>query len=180
MAIEETLNLKESIGKELYFVGSQPDGTGDAVPLYASTFKIDVRNYLNEIIVEPMDEIIAIHGVVTSAVSIPLEVPEEVDIFLVLKDATMEFDSYILPVETIQDLQEVVSYIAQEQYDEEDDISDDIIEYLADIECVDIEDMFVVYGRKLELIYSCDAKGTPYDETQKWKCIFNKIKMGQV
>ena len=174
----ETTNLKECIGECRYLCGSTPDSE-DCYPLFISQYKIDLRNHVNEIPVDITEELLAIHGIVTSATSIPLDVPNDVDIFLIVKDATTDFDSYIIPIEDIETLQKLVEMIVLYEFEEEEEVEDDIIELMGNIEQQNIGDLYVVYGTQVALAYTCDSTATPYNVVDQWKFVFNTIKEKQ-
>ena len=175
----KSLKLKSNIGKDCYLAGSMPE-SNDAYPLFVGQFKIDLRNHLNDYEIDSADELIAIHGVVTSAVSIPLVIPEEVEIFLVVKDANMEFESYIIPANSLDDLQQIITCLTTLENIEEEDIPEDIVDYLSNLEQQEIEDLYVVYGLQVPMLYSVDQSSTPFTKVEGWKTIFSKIKERQL
>lgn len=176
-AIGENVNFKDFIGKEVYVACGAPE-SAETFPLCLVRYKSDLRNYLEKFPIDEGDRLIAAFGILTSALSIPLELPVNTEIFLILKDATSEYESYILEVESLEKLQDLISYVTAQDPNEED-IPDDLIDELPSIEPQQIEDIFVLYGEKVELMYSCGIVTSSQQKINVWKYLFKLIEEKQ-
>jgi len=142
--------LEEEIGKEVYIGGSNVDNfTPMSVFIEKSLFAF--KNKIEKIEVDITEELIAAHGILTTALSIPNSIPEDTSIFIILPDADEESNSYILEVESIYLLQKIVEALVDKHVTEKD--AENVSDYILNLKNQNIEDIFILYGYNITLSY---------------------------
>jgi hypothetical protein len=161
--------LVKEIGNTVFIGGSNIDNFSP-MPIIVENGFFVFKNKVEKVLVDITEEFIAIHGLLTSAVSIPENVPAGSQIFIIIPLANPEGHSYILEVETVYLLQKIIETLVTKTSIEKD--VENIADYISDISHQNIEDLFIVYGYTLDLVYKIDKDSVQKLEREKTnKCL---------
>jgi hypothetical protein len=177
---EDTMKaLVENIGQTRYVLGYMVQASNflDAT-ISVFQHKKEVSKYLANGVVANMGDISLLHGTLTTAMSIPDVLHDNIDIFLVIPSATADLDSFIIQCADLDYLQKVVTTLITQKTEECEEL-DSIIDDIVDIDEQVIEELYVLYGYEIELQYSFDSDSLDAEIVEEAKKIYKKIEAGQ-
>ena len=164
--------LDNNIGKVVYILGHLSNvaelGKND---LKVFTDAEEVKAYLSKEPATTYKDISLLHGTLAPVFAIPENIEDCIDIFLIVPDATIERDSFIVKCTDLNHLQNSVMTLTSTDSeifpydDDEDPVVDMDKDFEEDFDASlflesdpkDIEDLYVLYGYEVELLYTFDS-----------------------
>lgn len=164
--------LDNNIGKVVYILGYLSNvaelGKND---LKVFTDAEEVKAYLSKEPATTYKDISLLHGTLAPAFAIPENIEDCIDIFLIVPDATIERDSFIVKCTDLNHLQNSVMTLTSTDSeifpydDDEDPVVDMDKDFEEDFDASlflesdpkDIEDLYILYGYEVELLYTFDS-----------------------
>lgn len=185
--------LSNNVGNTVYLAGYDSNvldmGAGKCI-LKVFKHSEDAQNFFELETAAVLKNISLLHGTLTKAMSIPLEVDPCIDIFLIVPDINIDRDSFFIKCKDLEHLQTVVSKVTsvtEEVFPIEDEDGGFIIDpdkdYEEDFDASlflesepkDIEDLYILYGYEIELHYTFDSLFLDESLVEESKNIYNKL-----
>jgi hypothetical protein len=169
---EKMKAIDNNIGKVVYILGYLSNvaelGKND---LKVFTDAEEVKAYLSKEPATTYKDISLLHGTLAPVFAIPENIEDCIDIFLIVPDATIERDSFIVKCTDLNHLQNSVMTLTSTDSeifpydDDEDPVVDMDKDFEEDFDASlflesdpkDIEDLYVLYGYEVELLYTFDS-----------------------
>ncbi len=172
------VKLEDSIGKTCYLTGYliQAENYDDA-RFTLFEHKTYVKSWIKKKEATSLGDISLLHGVITRASSIPNEVADDLDIFVLIPQANIELDSFVIQCSDLIQLQKIVSALITRNVAFED--LEDLIDDLETIDLQDIENLYILYGYEVELTYAFESDSIDEDLINDAKKLFDRIKIEQ-
>ena len=142
--------LTEVLGEEVYIAGNDIDSFSP-ISVFTEKILFKFKKKISEIKVETPETLIAAYGILTSAVSLPDNIPNSTEIFLIIPEANSDKSSFIITVESLYLLQKIIETMVGSSTDGDD--LEDVVDYVVNIEEQKIENIFILYGHSLDLMY---------------------------
>ncbi len=172
-------SLEKNIGSTKYLLGYTVQASNYLDATFAVfQHKKDVTKHLSNGVVANMGDISLLHGTLTRAISIPDKLHSNIDIFLLVPNATSELDSFIIQCIDLDYLQTLVTALITQTTEEGDNL-DSIIDDISDLDEQVIDELYVLYGYEIELQYSFDPSSLDDEIIEEAKKIYKKIEAGQ-
>ena len=93
--------LLRNVGKEVFILGNSLESSVNNCPFVVSK-KIQVlRNHLERMKAVDEEGLLIAHGILTSAISIPNQMPSGTKAFVIVEEANKAYDSYVIQLDTI-------------------------------------------------------------------------------
>ena len=161
------------VGREVFVFGSSIE---DEVPkdLKVSTVFNEMLRYLHNEDARLSSGVLLLHGILTSAVSIPNDVPRGTHIYVILPEANHAGDSFIITVESIEQLTAIIEAAVNPVIAPSS--SAETLDYLFDVDVQNIEDVFILYGYEVDLVYHTNINSVYPKDLAGPKVIASKIK----
>ncbi len=172
--------LEANIGKEVFLLGYTINAINEVdAQTQVFTTKHAAKKMLKDTSAVNLGEASLLHGTLTYAKSIPIEVDDNVDIFLVIPNANAELDSFIIQCKDLTYLQKVVISIIGQEVEVETENFDELVDDIMSIELQSIDDLYILYGYELELKYSFEDDYIDEELTEAGKKIYKSIESEQ-
>ena len=161
------------VGREVFVFGSNIE---DEVPkeLKVTTVFNEMQRHLHNEDARLSSGALLLHGVLTSAVSIPNDVPKGTYIYIILPEANHAGDSFIIAVESVDHLTAIIEAAVNPVIAPTS--SAETLDYLFDVDIQNIEDVFVLYGYEVDLVYHTNIDSIYPKELAGPKDTASKIK----
>ncbi len=172
------VKLEDSIGKTCYLMGYPIQATNyDDARFTLFEHKTYVKSLIKKSEASSLGDISLLHGTITRASSIPDEVNDNLDIFLLLPQANIELDSFMIQCMNLDHLQKIVSALITRNIASED--LEELIDDLSSVDIQNIEDLYILYGYEIVLTYSFEADDIDEEMLDAAKKTYEKIKIEQ-
>lgn len=169
-------DVKDYLGEEVYTLSRSPL-TSVVGPLEIFKNTHDVQEYLQANTVVEEGELRLMHGILSTALSIPKSIPAPLEIFILLPNAYSKDQGIMVEVKNLEILEETINAITQNLI--KIDKLSEIESTLVDIDTQKIEDIYIIYGYEINLYFQFDEEETDEQMVDSAKEVYNKIKEAQ-
>ncbi len=167
--------LEKYVGKAVFAFGSELEDENPIDMLIAPSLKY-IKESMSNVVMFPGASWLLVHGVLTSAVSIPEKLDDGVDIFVIIPKANINNDSYIVAIDSLELLEELIETIVSEEiYKSTTQNADALLDFVFDIDTQDIEGIFILYGYQIPITLTFDSTDISLEKTRKGRKIFASI-----
>lgn len=147
------MNTLGNLTGKCVYVGGGSLESFSPVPIFLDKSLLAFKKQVEAVPIDIGEELVVVNGLLTTALNLPSSIPENTQIFLIVPDADLAGNGFIVDVESLYLLEKIIQAMINYASMGETEI-DEVIDYMTNVEEQKIEDIFILYGYQVELTHT--------------------------
>ena len=141
--------LTRNVGKELFVLGNSLESPCNCPFVVSKKIQV-LRSQLEKMRANDAEQILIVHGILTSAVSIPNQLPHGTNAFILIENANKAEDSFIIQLDSVEQVVRTIETLVNKKDFIGKVMADELDDSLFEVDKQQIENLFIMYGYVLK------------------------------